>query len=84
MSDLHPVHDDSDERESALGLALVTRLHGLLRAVRIYDLSNETVRHLLDEVLELGSVECIRHDLVQAGLDVGMVSVAHGLDQQVL
>jgi len=47
--------EDSDDRmlESVLGPPLVARLYGLLRAVRIYDLSNQTVRDQLRETLVL-------------------------------
>jgi len=47
--------EDSDDQmlESALGPPLVARLYGLLRAVRIYDLSNQTVRDQLRETLVL-------------------------------
>lgn len=48
-------HEDSDERrlESILGPQLITRLHGLLRGVRIYDLSNQAIRDQLRETLVL-------------------------------
>jgi HD-GYP domain-containing protein (c-di-GMP phosphodiesterase class II) len=48
-------HEDADDRmlESVLGPPLVARLYGLLRAVRIYDLSNQTVRDQLQETLAL-------------------------------
>jgi HD-GYP domain-containing protein (c-di-GMP phosphodiesterase class II) len=46
---------DSDERafESAIGGPLISRLHGLLRAVCLYDLSNQAVRDQLQEALVL-------------------------------
>ena len=59
-----PTHrdaDDSDDRvlETVLGPPLVARLYGLLRAVRIYDLSNQAVSDqardllaLIDEAME--------------------------------
>ena len=47
--------EDPDERilETVLGPSLVGRLYGLLRAVRIYDPSNQTVRDQLREALTL-------------------------------
>ena len=47
--------EDLDERrlESIVGPPLVARLYGLLRAVRIYDLSNQTVHDQLRETLVL-------------------------------
>ncbi len=47
--------DGPDDRmlESVLGPRLVARLYGLLRAVRIYDLSNQAVRDQLRETLVL-------------------------------
>jgi len=44
---------DEDRADSALGRALVTRLFGLLRAVRIYELTNQTVRDQIHELLTL-------------------------------
>jgi hypothetical protein len=48
-------HEDSEDRllETVLGPTLVARLYGLLRAVRIYDLSNQAVRDQLRETLAL-------------------------------
>src|SRR5438309_3702794 len=45
--------DDSDAIEALIGASLIARMHGLLRAVRIYDLSNRAVQDLLREVLSL-------------------------------
>jgi HD-GYP domain-containing protein (c-di-GMP phosphodiesterase class II) len=57
MADIHELSaiEDPDERmlETVLGPSLVGRLFGLLRAVRIYDPSNQTVRDQLREVLAL-------------------------------
>jgi HD-GYP domain-containing protein (c-di-GMP phosphodiesterase class II) len=39
--------------ESLIGPQLVTRLLGLLRAIRLYDLSNQAVREQLDQALRL-------------------------------
>jgi hypothetical protein len=54
LRELSPI-EDPDERvlETVLGPSLVGRLFGLLRAVRIYDPSNQTVRDQLREVLAL-------------------------------
>jgi len=48
-------HDDPEERHlrSFLGPQLVARLFGLLRAVRIYDLSNQAVQDQLREAVAL-------------------------------
>ena len=55
---------DSDESavEDVVGPSLVARLHGLFRAVRIYDLSNRAVQDLLREMLSL--VEQVMEDEV--------------------
>ena len=57
MSDDRPTrdHDDPEDRylRSTLGPRLVARFFGLLRAVRIYDLSNQAVSDQLREVLSL-------------------------------
>jgi len=54
MSDAAFRDDDQDDpREALLGRALVTRLYGALRAVRIYDLTNHAVRDQLQEMLSL-------------------------------
>ena len=56
MSDPWPQdHEDTldDHRTTALGRALVARIYGALRAVRIYDLSNQAVRDQLHELLSL-------------------------------
>ena len=47
-----PLEDDPS-LESTLGPQLVVRLHGLLRAMRIYELSNHAIRDQLAEVLGL-------------------------------
>lgn len=48
-------HEPNDEREleQMVGLRLVARLHGLLRAVRIYDMSNQAVTDQLHQTLGL-------------------------------
>lgn len=48
-------HDDAEDAylRSTLGPRLVARLFGLLRAVRIYDLSNQAVRDQLRDALSL-------------------------------
>ena len=48
-----PRMDDERALESVLGPQLVVRLHGLLRAIRLYDLSNQAIRDQLSELLEL-------------------------------
>ena len=57
MTDHGPLegHEDHDDQmlESVLGPSLVARLYGLLRAVRIYDLSNQAVRDQVRETLTL-------------------------------
>ena len=59
MTDHPPPHarmeDDADDQmmESVVGPLLVVRLYGLLRAVRIYDLTNQAVRDQLRETLAL-------------------------------
>jgi len=57
MTDPQPVlpHEGREEQmmESVVGPLLVVRLYGLLRAVRIYDLSNQAVRDQLRETLLL-------------------------------
>lgn len=51
--DLHLVSDGGDEQrlESVLGPQIVARLHALLRAMRLYELSNNAVRQLVHEAL---------------------------------
>ena len=55
MSDREPVTHagdfDEDRADSALGRTLVTRLFGLLRAVRIYEITNQAVRDQIHEIL---------------------------------
>jgi HD-GYP domain-containing protein (c-di-GMP phosphodiesterase class II) len=48
-------HEEHEDRllETVLGPPLVARLYGLLRAVRIYDQSNQTVRDQLRQTLAL-------------------------------
>jgi HD-GYP domain-containing protein (c-di-GMP phosphodiesterase class II) len=56
MSDAAFRDDDDgldDPRDAMLGRALVTRIYGALRAVRIYDLTNQAVRDQLQEMLSL-------------------------------
>jgi HD-GYP domain-containing protein (c-di-GMP phosphodiesterase class II) len=56
MSDRLPIDDEDtldDHRMTALGRSLVARIYGLLRAVRIYDLTNQAVRDQLHELLSL-------------------------------
>jgi HD-GYP domain-containing protein (c-di-GMP phosphodiesterase class II) len=50
-----PGGDDRDEVafERSLGAQLLTRLHGLLRAARLYDLSNQALREQIDDMLRL-------------------------------
>jgi HD-GYP domain-containing protein (c-di-GMP phosphodiesterase class II) len=51
---LEPREDHEDRKlESVVGPPLVARLYGLLRAVRIYDLSNQAVRDQLRETMVL-------------------------------
>jgi HD-GYP domain-containing protein (c-di-GMP phosphodiesterase class II) len=54
--------EDGAAIESQIGPLLVARLHGLFRAVRIYDLANRTVQDQLREVL--GLLEQIMEDEV--------------------
>jgi HD-GYP domain-containing protein (c-di-GMP phosphodiesterase class II) len=45
--------DDERALETVLGPQLVVRLHGLLRALRLYDLSNQAIRDQLKELADL-------------------------------
>jgi HD-GYP domain-containing protein (c-di-GMP phosphodiesterase class II) len=45
--------DDEVAFDRALGAQLLTRLHGLLRTSRLYDLTNQTLRDQLDDMLRL-------------------------------
>ena len=54
MSDRRPdTHHDASAIESLVGPQLVMRLLGLLKAIRLYDLSNQAVREQLDQALRL-------------------------------
>src|SRR5262245_20106370 len=44
---------DDAQIESVVGPQLVTRIHGLLRAVRLYDLSNQAIRDQVKDLAEL-------------------------------
>jgi len=53
MSELKLVSGRDEDDEATIGPALVARLHGLLRAVRLYDLANRTLRDQLADMLQL-------------------------------
>jgi len=50
-----PGDPEGDETafERSLGTQLLTRLHGLLRTARLYDLSNQALREQIDDMLRL-------------------------------
>jgi len=60
VPDIEPIsgamsQDDGDDAafDRSLGAQLLTRLHGLLRTIRLYDLSNQALRDQLEDMLRL-------------------------------
>lgn len=63
MNTLQPARGGDGERERQHGAIIVQRLHGLLRALRLYDASNQTVQSQLRELesafAQLGGEEAL-------------------------
>lgn len=60
--------DDGTTFERVLGTRLLTRLHGLLRSARLYDMSNQALREQIDDMLQI----------LQQGTEGELVVVAMG------